>query len=175
MDRAAETPHQTVLSLQSEGSRPPLFCIHPVGGNVLCYVELARALGTEQPVYGVQATPVAAALPPDALTDLRAALSILSNQGLLPSDTDEAQLAALYALFRRNLRLTVDYQPGRYGGPVLLLQAAADSAAADSGWQSLCSGPLELVGLPGDHYTIVSPAGVGAVARLLHARLLGAG
>lgn len=270
-DRAAEPPHQTVLALQSEGSRPPLFCIHPVGGNVLCYVELARALGTAQPVYGVQATPVAAddtepsetleavasryvtalqkvqpagpyqllgwslggvlafemarqlekagqrvallalldsyapgplrpelqaaqseaamlrfflsdltrnggaaaALPPDALTDLRAALSTLRDQGLLPSDTGEAQLAALYALFRRNLRLTLDYQPGRYGGPVLLLQAA-DSAAADSGWPSLCSGPLELVGLPGDHYTIVSAAAVGAVARLLHARLLGA-
>ena len=115
----------------------------------------------------------AAALPPDALTDLRAALSILRDQGLLPSDTGEAQLAALYALFRRNLRLTLDYQPGRYGGPVLLLQAA-DSAAADSGWSSLCSGPLELVGLPGDHYTIVSAAAVGAVACLLHARLLGA-
>lgn len=34
---------------------PPLFCIHPVGGNILCYRELAKALGPAQPVYGIQA------------------------------------------------------------------------------------------------------------------------
>jgi len=33
----------------------PLFCVHPAGGNVHCYSELARALGPEQPVYGLQA------------------------------------------------------------------------------------------------------------------------
>ncbi|HVG07877.1 MAG TPA: amino acid adenylation domain-containing protein, partial [Thermoanaerobaculia bacterium] len=32
----------------------PFFCVHPIGGNVLCYVELARALGPEQPFYGLQ-------------------------------------------------------------------------------------------------------------------------
>jgi amino acid adenylation domain-containing protein len=38
------------------GSRAarPLFCVHPAGGNVLCYAELARALGPEQPLYGLQ-------------------------------------------------------------------------------------------------------------------------
>jgi thioesterase domain-containing protein len=29
-------------------------CFHPVGGNVLCYRELAAALGPDQPVYMVQ-------------------------------------------------------------------------------------------------------------------------
>ena len=116
---------------------------------------------------------VTAALPDKAPTDLRAALPLLSSQGLLPSDTEEAQLAALYALFRRNLRLTIDYRPGPYEGPVLLLRAAASSAVADLGWQSLCSGTLELVGLPGDHYTILSPPTVGTMGRLLSAWLLG--
>ncbi len=32
----------------------PLFCVHPAGGNVLCYAELARALGPAQPFYGLQ-------------------------------------------------------------------------------------------------------------------------
>jgi amino acid adenylation domain-containing protein len=32
----------------------PLFCVHPAGGNVLCYAELARALGPDQPLYGLQ-------------------------------------------------------------------------------------------------------------------------
>ena len=32
----------------------PLFFVHPAGGNILCYAELARALGPEQPLYGLQ-------------------------------------------------------------------------------------------------------------------------
>jgi amino acid adenylation domain-containing protein len=32
----------------------PFFCVHPAGGNVLCYAELARALGPDQPFYGLQ-------------------------------------------------------------------------------------------------------------------------
>ncbi|MBD2502164.1 non-ribosomal peptide synthetase [Anabaena azotica] len=53
-----ETVSQTwspLVPIQSTGSKPPFFCIHPVGGNVLCYADLARNLGSEQPVYGLQA------------------------------------------------------------------------------------------------------------------------
>jgi aspartate racemase len=32
-----------------------LFCVHALGGNVLNYVPLARSLGADQPVFGVQA------------------------------------------------------------------------------------------------------------------------
>jgi thioesterase domain-containing protein/acyl carrier protein len=53
-----ETPVRTgpLVKLQ-DGTRRPFFCVHPVGGNVLCYAELARALGADQPVYGIQAAP----------------------------------------------------------------------------------------------------------------------
>ncbi len=43
-----------LVPIQPQGSQPPLFCIHPSGGNVLCYATLASHLGTEQPVYGLQ-------------------------------------------------------------------------------------------------------------------------
>jgi aspartate racemase len=33
----------------------PFFCVHAVGGNVLEYLDLARLLGPDQPVYGLQA------------------------------------------------------------------------------------------------------------------------
>ncbi|WP_437290235.1 amino acid adenylation domain-containing protein [Sorangium sp. So ce406] len=36
------------------GARAPLFFVHPVGGNVLCYADLARALGRDRPFYGIQ-------------------------------------------------------------------------------------------------------------------------
>ncbi|NES24911.1 MAG: non-ribosomal peptide synthetase, partial [Symploca sp. SIO3E6] len=31
-----------------------LFCVHPIGGNVLCYGELAGHLGKNRPFYGLQ-------------------------------------------------------------------------------------------------------------------------
>ncbi|WP_331375473.1 non-ribosomal peptide synthetase/type I polyketide synthase [Sinorhizobium chiapasense] len=44
-----------LVPLQTGGSRAPLFCPHPFGGHVLLYKPLATALGTEQPLFGLQA------------------------------------------------------------------------------------------------------------------------
>ncbi len=44
-----------VVELQGAGARPPLVCVHPLGGMIFCYEELARCLGPEQPFYGVPA------------------------------------------------------------------------------------------------------------------------
>ncbi|MFP2934767.1 phosphopantetheine-binding protein, partial [Pyxidicoccus sp. 3LG] len=43
------------FGLASTGSNAPFFCVHPVGGNVLAYAELARLLGPDQPFYGLEA------------------------------------------------------------------------------------------------------------------------
>ena len=43
-----------LVELQSSGSQPPLFFVHPGGGNGTCYLELARFLGTDRPFYGFQ-------------------------------------------------------------------------------------------------------------------------
>lgn len=45
----------SLVKIQSGGSNPPFFCVHPGGGNILCYVGLARHLGLEQAFYGLQA------------------------------------------------------------------------------------------------------------------------
>jgi thioesterase domain-containing protein/acyl carrier protein len=47
---------QSLVPLQPEGSRRPLFMIHGLGGDVFWYQPLARLLAPDQPVYGVQAT-----------------------------------------------------------------------------------------------------------------------
>ena len=54
--RAVNEDANILVPIQLEGSRAPFFCVHPVGGNVLCYAELARQLGQEQPFYGLQAS-----------------------------------------------------------------------------------------------------------------------
>ncbi|WP_316520454.1 non-ribosomal peptide synthetase [Kitasatospora brasiliensis] len=44
-----------VVPIRTQGDKPPLFLVHPLGGHVLCYVRLARLLPQDQPVYALQA------------------------------------------------------------------------------------------------------------------------
>ena len=44
----------SLVAIQPAGSRPPFFCFHGDGGNVLIYRKLAQHLGSEQPFYGLQ-------------------------------------------------------------------------------------------------------------------------
>jgi amino acid adenylation domain-containing protein len=52
--RRAQTK-SLLVPIQPQGSQSPFFCVHPVGGGVFCYRNLARHLGTDQPFYGLQA------------------------------------------------------------------------------------------------------------------------
>jgi len=47
-----------LVALRSSGGRPPLFLIHPIGGNVLCYLNLVKHLPADLPVYALQAAGV---------------------------------------------------------------------------------------------------------------------
>jgi thioesterase domain-containing protein len=51
---AAAVPPSSLVAIQPAGSRPPFFCVHPAGGDVLCFQALSRHLGTDQPFYGLQ-------------------------------------------------------------------------------------------------------------------------
>ncbi|MEM7583274.1 MAG: condensation domain-containing protein [Acidobacteriota bacterium] len=57
MESQAESPIAWAprVALQSDGSGTPLFVVHPAGGSVLRYVDLADRLGKGQPVHGLQA------------------------------------------------------------------------------------------------------------------------
>jgi thioesterase domain-containing protein/non-ribosomal peptide synthetase component F len=44
-----------LVTIRAQGSRPPFFCIHGGGGNVLIYRDLSQHLGADQPVYGLEA------------------------------------------------------------------------------------------------------------------------
>jgi surfactin family lipopeptide synthetase A len=44
----------SLVEIQPSGSRPPFFCFHGEGGNVLIYRKLAEYLGSDQPFYGLQ-------------------------------------------------------------------------------------------------------------------------
>lgn len=55
LGRRGESP---LVAIRPTGARRPFFCVHPANGGVLCYEPLARALGPEQPFYGLQARAV---------------------------------------------------------------------------------------------------------------------
>ena len=46
--------HSPLVPIKADGELPPLFCVHPIGGNVFWYAELGRHLGDNRPFYGLQ-------------------------------------------------------------------------------------------------------------------------
>ncbi len=55
LEQEAAGPKRHLVPLQSRGSKPPVYLMHPGHGDVLCYLDLARHLGADQPIYGLQA------------------------------------------------------------------------------------------------------------------------
>lgn len=53
-----------LVAIQPSGWRPPFFCFHGAGGNVLSYRKLAYFLGGDQPVYGLQSQGLDGTTPP---------------------------------------------------------------------------------------------------------------
>lgn len=46
-----------LVKIQPSGSRTPFFCVHPAGGNIMTYPNLAGELGVEQPFYALEQVP----------------------------------------------------------------------------------------------------------------------
>jgi len=46
--------HPLIAGLKTTGSHRPIFMVHPPGGIVVCYRELAGALATDQPLYAIR-------------------------------------------------------------------------------------------------------------------------
>jgi amino acid adenylation domain-containing protein len=55
VDERWQPSWSSLVPIQPEGAKTPLFCVHAVGGNVLTYADVARHLGKDQPVWGLQA------------------------------------------------------------------------------------------------------------------------
>ncbi|RYZ36779.1 MAG: non-ribosomal peptide synthetase, partial [Myxococcaceae bacterium] len=272
--RTEAGPGSPLLPLQREGSRRPFFCVHPVGGNVLAYAELARRLGPDQPFYGLQSQgldgiqpplesveemaacyiealrtvqpdgpyrlggwsmggvvafemarqlerrgervellalidPSPARTGPDASDDatpdtverfagdlgritglqlptppegtrpeelLQAVLEEGRKHGVLIPEAGLPEMRTLFQVFSANTRALRRYVPGRIDGPLTVLRAvdAIDFAPVrrDRGWGGTCGGGVELHEVPGDHYSLLQPPRVQALAERLKALLL---
>jgi aspartate racemase len=55
---------QSLVPIRPSGTRPPLYCLHGVGGNVVGFDALAQYLSDDQPLYGLQARGLDGQTPP---------------------------------------------------------------------------------------------------------------
>jgi thioesterase domain-containing protein len=78
-------------------------------------------------------------------------------------------------VFTANMRAAREYRPRPYPGRVLLVRAADGDrlagAGPTAGWGELARGGVEVVEVPGDHWTLVEPPHVALLARELERRL----
>ncbi|MBJ3766609.1 non-ribosomal peptide synthetase DhbF [Bacillus subtilis] len=52
---SSQSALDVLLPLRTSGDKPPLFCVHPAGGLSWCYAGLTTNIGTDYPIYGLQA------------------------------------------------------------------------------------------------------------------------
>ncbi|MDU0156755.1 non-ribosomal peptide synthetase [Bacillus cabrialesii] len=52
---SSQSALDVLLPLRTCGDKPPLFCVHPAGGLSWCYAGLMTNIGTDYPIYGLQA------------------------------------------------------------------------------------------------------------------------
>ncbi|HVR08690.1 MAG TPA: thioesterase domain-containing protein, partial [Thermoanaerobaculia bacterium] len=274
--RSVAPRSRVLVPLAAAGRRPPVFFIHPAGGHVFCYLELARRLDTDQPSFGLQfevpdgaprrevrvedlasryleeirriqpAGPyrlggwsvggviafemaqqlagqgeqvsLLALLDSHApgggrwqregrgesarvrgfFTDLygmagiegepvpaarpgwrrRAPWDVLlaaaRRAGAVPAGIEAAQVRAYFEIFTSVGAAARRYRPRPYRGRAVLFTAGQGHGDPTLGWKGLIAGGLELVRVPGDHYDLLRPSAVEAVARQLTACLGGA-
>jgi amino acid adenylation domain-containing protein len=64
LERGEQPRWTSLVPIQPHGTRPPVFCVHGGAGTVLMLEPLARALGEDQPFYGLQARGLYGSTPP---------------------------------------------------------------------------------------------------------------
>ncbi|RII13773.1 Linear gramicidin synthase subunit D [Streptomyces sp. YIM 130001] len=55
VEAAVDSGIGVLLPLRTTGEQPPVFCVHPAAGISWSYAGLSRPLGTDRPLYGLQA------------------------------------------------------------------------------------------------------------------------
>jgi amino acid adenylation domain-containing protein len=128
--RGAHTIHSPLVPIQPNGSRPPFYCVHPIGGGVMGYEPLARHLGDDQPIYGLESRPEDAGLPATEHIETIAARYLQAVRDLQPDGP--------YYLGGYSYGGTVAYEMARQlreQGQSVNLLAIFDSPAPKSGYE----------------------------------------
>ncbi len=167
--------------LQADGQQVALLALldaTPILSHLPLDVETAddaRLLGTMSPALHAieQALPP---LAPDARLDTLVERGRAA--GLLPGDVDLTYILMILKVYRANLRAERRCVPTSYHGRTVLFRASQQPADAlpDLGWGVFITTGLEVVDIPGDHFSMVEDADdVQALAALLRTAIDQAG
>ena len=72
----------SLVPIKPTGSKPPFYCVHGVGGNILEYLDLANYMDPDQPFYGIQAVGLDGVKPPLESIEAMAAHHITEMRNL---------------------------------------------------------------------------------------------
>jgi thioesterase domain-containing protein len=88
---------------------------------------------------------------------------------LAPASTTTDEFRGFLDLMLAHNRMTVEYEPSRYAGKVVVLRAARDDdpRPSDLGWQRHCAQQVEVVEVPGTHVSMMKKPAVEALAERL--------
>ena len=82
IEQQTNAGYQPLVPLQLGDDRPALFCCHPANGDAVCYMRLTKAIGSDQTVYGFEASglspgePMARSLQEMARTYVKAMMAV---------------------------------------------------------------------------------------------------
>jgi thioesterase domain-containing protein len=80
-----QVPWSSLVPIKPAGKKPPFYCVHALGGNVIGYTELAMSLPDDQPVYGLQAMGLDGRQHPASTVEEMAAQYVKEIRALQPS------------------------------------------------------------------------------------------
>lgn len=84
-DGTNSSPSTALIAMQAAGSKPPFFCVPGAGGYVIYLYQLARALGADQPFYGLQAIGLDGDSEPQTTVETMAATYVEAVQAMQPT------------------------------------------------------------------------------------------
>jgi amino acid adenylation domain-containing protein/non-ribosomal peptide synthase protein (TIGR01720 family) len=154
----------------------------PVAGVVLLDSWLPHLQGpppSEEEVLMLLAREQGIALPPGGLRGLDHLAALAAEQGVWPAADALVHLRRAHRVYQAHLRATAACRLERICAPIVLVRpeqaepavAAQVAAEPTGGWSALSEAPVEVLCAPGDHFTLLRPPHVGALADLLRARL----
>jgi amino acid adenylation domain-containing protein len=99
------------------------------------------------------------------------ALALAQREGRLPPGTTLADFHRQFDLYRHNLIAGRNYVPQPGPMELVLFRTPALDLPPDRGWSRVTPRHLRVIDIPGDHYTVVRPPHVAALAREIRAVL----
>jgi thioesterase domain-containing protein len=82
--RLSDNTSSSIVAMQPRGSAAPLFIIHGAGGNIIRFYQLAMMIGTDHPIYGIQAQSLLSGQPALLRMEDQAAFYLAEVQKIQP-------------------------------------------------------------------------------------------